>query len=433
VAKTGYITYASRNLQRLLGDRELDGTTLPMNRALNESESSTTQQDALRLLVREIMAKDPVFASPHASVLEAAALMNRRNIGAIVVCEHNRIVGILTERDLLRAAARGHRLERARVAELMTSKPFTVSADASWMAAADLMVERGVRHLPVAENGRLVGVLSVRDLLEYRNHYLEGLVRVRTAELEEKNAALEERDRLMKYHLDVAGRIQRQLLPAHPPELSSFAFALAYHPLERVSGDYYDFAILPTGRLGVLLADASGHSVPAAFVSVMAKTAFHAYAQGIESPAAVLRTMNHRLSDLMEAEHFITMFYGVLERETLRLTYALAGHPRPLWYRQKKGAIQVLDADGPKSAYCPRPCLKSARFSLVQAIWFCFTRTASPSAVTSNKCNLASAAWKSFWRGTATLRTPAWSRCSTRSWRDFGARSHFTTTSRASV
>ena len=105
--------------------------------------------------------------------------------------------------------------------------------------------------------------------------------------------------------------------------------------------------MLSSGRLGILVADASGHGVPAAFVSVMAKTAFHAYAQGIESPAAVLRTMNHRLANLMEADHFITMFYGVVERQTLRLVYALAGHPRPLRYRRANGSVDVLDADGP--------------------------------------------------------------------------------------
>jgi phosphoserine phosphatase RsbU/P len=210
-----------------------------------------------------------------------------------------------------------------------------------------------VRHLPVVEKGRLAGMLSVRDLMEHRNRHLEALVRQRTAELEQKNTALEERERLMQFHLEVAGRIQRQLLPGGLPELPSLAFALAYHPLDRVSGDYYDFATLSSGRLGILLADASGHGVPAAFVSVMAKTAFHAYAQGIESPADVLRTMNHQLADLMEAEHFITMFYGVLDRPSLRLSYALAGHPRPLWYRPGRNQVEALDADGPVIGMLP--------------------------------------------------------------------------------
>ncbi len=314
--------------------------------------------------IRDIMARDPAFTAPDTPVMEAAALMSRRNIGAVVVCREGKIVGILTERDLLRAAASGYSPDRVAVDELMTPAPVTIAADATWTAAADLMVRRGMRHLPVVERGRLVGMLSVRDLMEHRSRHLEWLVRERTAALEEKNAALQERDRLMQFHLDVAGRIQRQLLPAGPPELPSFSFALAYHPLDQVSGDYYDFAMLSSGRLGILVADASGHGVPAAFVSVMAKTAFHAYAQGIESPAAVLRTMNRRLANLMEAEHFITMFYGVVERETLRLAYALAGHPRPLWFRRAQGSVEILEAGGPMIGLAPEAAFEERSVQL---------------------------------------------------------------------
>src|SRR5262249_25493674 len=82
------------------------------------------------------------------------------------------------------------------------------------------------------------------------------------------------------------------------------------------------------------------------------KTAFHAYAQGIESPASVLRTMNQRLSNLMEAEHFITMYYGVLDRESMCMVYALAGHPRPL-HRRRSGIVEMLDAEGPLIGLTP--------------------------------------------------------------------------------
>jgi serine phosphatase RsbU (regulator of sigma subunit) len=172
--------------------------------------------------------------------------------------------------------------------------------------------------------------------------------------LRRETTDLRKRDRRMQIQLNVAGRLQRHLLPARPPDLPSFALAVVYHPLDPVSGDFYDFTVLPSGRLGILVADASGHSLPAAFVSVMAETAFHAYAQEIESPATVLRTMNHRLANLLEAEHFITMFYGVVDRQTLRLTYALAGHPRPLWYRGATSRVEALDAEGPMIGLVPQ-------------------------------------------------------------------------------
>lgn len=322
---------------------------------LGDGQSTTAGQ--LQSSIRTIMTPDPAIIAPDKKVMEAAALMSWRNIGAVVVCRDGEIVGILTERDLLRSAAAGYHPEDVVVSELMTPSPCTLAAEATWAAAADLMVERGVRHLPVVEEGLLVGMLSMRNLMEHSNQQLELLVRERTVELARQHAALQERDRLMQCHLDVAGRIQRQLLPASLPDLPAFDFALIYQPLDRVCGDYYDFATLPSGDLGILLADAAGHSVPAAFVSVMAKTAFHAYAQQIESPSAVLATMNQRLANLMEADHFITMFYGVLERKSLRLVYALAGHPRPLWYRRALGRVEVLEAEGP-----PIGILPEARF-----------------------------------------------------------------------
>lgn len=318
----------------------------------------TSDEQTAQPAVRDIMARNPATVAPEATVMEAAAVMSARNIGAVVVCQDgagrdSAILGILTERDLLRAAGRGDRPDAVTVADLMTRAPLTISAEATWTSAAEIMMQRGVRHLPVVDGDRPVGMLSVRDLMEHRSRYLEWLVQERTAALAEKNASLEQRERLMQFHLDVAGRIQRRLLPLGPPQLASFGFALIYHPLDQVSGDYYDFAMLPSGRLGILIADASGHGVPAAFVSVMAKTAFNAYALGIESPASVLRTMNHHLGDLMESERFITMFYGVLDTHSLRLTYASAGHPRPLWHRRDSGRVEVLEAEGPLIGFLP--------------------------------------------------------------------------------
>jgi two-component system, response regulator PdtaR len=164
---------------------------------------------------------------------------------------------------------------------------------------------------------------------------------------------LEKRHRVMQSQLAAAGRIQRQLLPACPAELPPFAFSLLYRPLDRVSGDYYDFTMLPSGRQGILIADACGHGLPAAFVSVMANTTFHAHAQGIESPAAMLQMMNHQLATLRDTDRFITMFYGELERPAARLRYALAGHPPPLRYRRAGRTVEVLAGGGPPIGIMP--------------------------------------------------------------------------------
>lgn len=303
--------------------------------------------------VRDIMSPDPARVAADTPVQDAAALMARHNIGAVLVCQHEKLVGILTERDLLRAMAGSRSLDQATAADLMTPAPVTVPPSDSWLTAVELMRRHRVRHLPVVVQHQPVGMISMRDLLEERGNHLERLVQERTRELAAQHAVLQERERLMQLHLNIAARLQRQLLPVHPPELPALSLSLAYHPLDQVSGDYYDFAALPSGHLGILLADATGHGVSAAFVSVMAKTAFHAYAQGIESPAAVLQMMNQRLADLMGEDHFLTMFYGVVERTSLRLTYALAGHPRPLLYVAATRRVERLEAEGPVIGLLP--------------------------------------------------------------------------------
>jgi len=96
---------------------------------------------------------------------EAAESMVRRRVGAILVLEETRLVGILTERDVLRAVATGYPAD-ARAEQWMTSNPETVGPSEQLELAAVLMHHGGFRHLPVEEDGRLVGVLSLRDLLD---------------------------------------------------------------------------------------------------------------------------------------------------------------------------------------------------------------------------------------------------------------------------
>jgi sigma-B regulation protein RsbU (phosphoserine phosphatase) len=306
-------------------------------------------------VVRDIMMPAPITVRATTPVAEAAQLMAERNIGAVVVTKDGRVAGIFTERDLLRRVV-GTRDEWAHrpVEQFMTAAPSTIDSAASWDQAMQIMDERGVRHLPVLEAGKLVGMLSVRDLLRHRARYLESLVQDRTVELVTRNEALTEREREMTRHLEVAGRIQQRLLPDCVPDLEPIRFACSFHPLQQVTGDYYDFMRLGPDRLAVLIADVSGHGVPAAFVSVLAKTCFAAYCQGLESPAAMLGAMNRRLHDLIEAEKFVTMFIAVVDRRTLEFTYARAGHPMPLWFRAATGEVTALDAGGVMIGLAPQ-------------------------------------------------------------------------------
>jgi CBS domain-containing protein len=106
-----------------------------------------------------------ITAEPDETLIDAAGRMNCYQIGALPVYEHHRLVGIVTERDIVAALAEGADPETATVSNYMTGGPVTVAPDDDLDVAARRMAELGVRHLPVVEGHRLVGVLSIRDLV----------------------------------------------------------------------------------------------------------------------------------------------------------------------------------------------------------------------------------------------------------------------------
>ena len=99
-----------------------------------------------------------------ATLADAARRMSERGVGAVVVVERERLTGILTERDVLKAVAGGLQPD-ARVSDWMTRHPETVESDDETDHAAALMIHGGFRHLPVVDEGRVVGILSIRDLM----------------------------------------------------------------------------------------------------------------------------------------------------------------------------------------------------------------------------------------------------------------------------
>jgi CBS domain-containing protein len=96
---------------------------------------------------------------------EAAAQMDYQDVGALAVLERGSLVGIVTERDLVRAIAEGVDLSLATVGEYMTPYPATVTPDTELSEAAEIMLSLGARHLPVVQDGRPMGMVSARDLL----------------------------------------------------------------------------------------------------------------------------------------------------------------------------------------------------------------------------------------------------------------------------
>jgi CBS domain-containing protein len=110
--------------------------------------------------------RDEVFSITESESLEEAARRMRANgVGSLVVMDDRRCVGIITERDLTRAIAEGEDIHRARVSGYMSIRPIVVTPDTGIREAAAEMLETEVRHLPVGIGGELIGMVSLRDLL----------------------------------------------------------------------------------------------------------------------------------------------------------------------------------------------------------------------------------------------------------------------------
>ena len=116
------------------------------------------------------------------TVREAAKYMADRHIGAVLIGEGDKLTGIFTERDILtRVVAKGLDPEAATVAEVMTGNPDTVAPSEEALSALDRMREKGYRHLPVADQGRVVGIVSIRDLYAAVKSELESDIKDREA------------------------------------------------------------------------------------------------------------------------------------------------------------------------------------------------------------------------------------------------------------
>ena len=144
------------------------------------------------------------------------------------------------------------------------------------------------------------------------------------------------------------GDLQRSLLPPEPPRVPGYRVAVDYATSARAGGDYYDFFPLPDGRLGVLVADASGHGTPAAVLMAMTRVLLRTAEESLAPPDRVLVDLNRQLARTIPSARFVTACYAVLEPAAGGFEYALAGHNPPLLVSGAAGRIDTLDAaDGP--------------------------------------------------------------------------------------
>ena len=117
--------------------------------------------------VGDLMTSDVLSVDPSDTIGETAQQMVERGVSSAVVSDYGNLIGIVTERDLTRAVAGRVHSSEARVREWMTPDPITLSRDASAAEAAKIMLENGFRHVPIVEEGRPVGIVSIRDVARW--------------------------------------------------------------------------------------------------------------------------------------------------------------------------------------------------------------------------------------------------------------------------
>jgi CBS domain-containing protein len=115
--------------------------------------------------IADVMSTRLVHVGPGATALEAIRRMAEAGVGSVAVCDGSRLVGIFTERDVLRLAGEAAALDQVRVEDAMTRQVATVSPDTDLVSAARLMGKRRIRHLPVVEGDNLLGMIGIRDVL----------------------------------------------------------------------------------------------------------------------------------------------------------------------------------------------------------------------------------------------------------------------------
>jgi len=209
-------------------------------------------------------------------------------------------------------------------------------------------------HTPIVIEGQPIGVLSAfsrtsKGMLTeefialFEN--LAGLIGVawRNARQTAGLIAAREQER----ELQIAKTIQVSLLPDRTPDLPGIKLAGICVPASQVGGDYYDFLPRSDGRIDLVIADVSGHNVGAALIMAETRTFIHARTTDFGEVHRIMEELNEFFyADLTRAELFITMFYCSFHPGNRRLTYASAGHNRPLLWRRNRISCDRLDAEG---------------------------------------------------------------------------------------
>lgn len=148
------------------------------------------------------------------------------------------------------------------------------------------------------------------------------------------------------WQFEQARKVQISLLPKTIPNWNGLSFAYEYHSLDPIGGDYLDFFDIKENKKGLLIADVSGHGVPAALITAMAKMSFSNHARHSDSPKEILSRVNEDIFQLLgDSGLYITAFFLIIDQD-LNVCYTSAGHPALIYYDNENNSFQTLSTRG---------------------------------------------------------------------------------------
>ena len=168
-------------------------------------------------------------------------------------------------------------------------------------------------------------------------------------EIEKLNNELDMKNVELLRELNMAQRVQLSIIPNYGvlPKLREIKFGCNYSPMESIGGDLFDIIRVGRNCYGLLMADVSGHGVPAALITTMSKIFFNAHSKYGVSPGSVCEKVHDDIYKFIgDLFYYLTAFYGIINLETGEFQYANAGHQPGLLFRQKSGAIENLEPNG---------------------------------------------------------------------------------------
>lgn len=150
----------------------------------------------------------------------------------------------------------------------------------------------------------------------------------------------------LESELTMAHTIQASLLPQKLPRIGGWDLAACWDAAREISGDFYDCFPVPGGRWGFVIADVAGKGMPAALFMALCRTLTRTFCMDGRPPREAIARVNDLIIADSYSDWFVTLFYGLLDPKWGILTYVNAGHPRPLWLRNRGRKLVKLAADG---------------------------------------------------------------------------------------